>query len=111
MNIEDKEALKKELLQKKQELEELIIGLKEETKPQGLDNAIGRVSRMDYINNKAVREQGLRKAEQDMKAIERWLDLYEDERFGRCIRCKNPINPRRLLFLPSSTLCIHCASR
>lgn len=111
MNTSEKEALKKELLQKKEELEELIIGLKEETRPQGLDSAIGRVSRMDYINNKAVREQGLRKAEQDLKAIKRWLDLYDDESFGRCMRCKNPINPKRLLFLPSSTLCIHCAGR
>jgi len=30
------------------------ITLNEMTQPQGLDSAIGRVSRMDYINNKSI---------------------------------------------------------
>ena len=56
---------------KKQEFEELIISeidktlkiiedFKEMTQPVAPDNAIGRVSRMDAINNKSVAEAGLR---------------------------------------------------
>lgn len=111
MTQEEKQQLKAEMEKKCEELEQLIGELKDQTKPMTLDNSVGRVSRMDYINNKSVREQGLRKAKNDLKAIKRWLERYDEDSFGMCFKCKQPINPKRLLFLPSSTLCIRCASR
>jgi DnaK suppressor protein len=111
MTQNEKKELKKAMHAKLDELEITIIELKKATKPMGLDNSIGRVSRMDYINNKSVSEAGLRKAESDQHALKRWLELYDTDRFGRCVRCGNEINPKRLLLLPSSTKCIHCANR
>lgn len=111
MTQEEKVHLKSVLLEKRESLAELIADLKEATKPQGLDNAIGRVSRMDYINNKSVGEASLRKSESDLEAIDRCLSLYETKKFGCCSRCGNEINMNRLLLMPQSTQCIHCAGR
>lgn len=111
MTPEEKTELKVAMDQKRTELIELITDLKEATKPMGLDSSIGRVSRMDYINNKSVSESGLRRAENDLKALERWLSMYNEKSFGKCSRCNQEINPKRLLLMPASTVCINCASR
>lgn len=110
MTEEEKVSLKIAIESKMTELKEKVIELKEMTKPQGLDNAIGRVSRMDYINNKSVNEASLRKAEGDLHALDRWLSLYDSKMFGKCTRCGNEININRLLLMPASTRCIHCAN-
>lgn len=111
MNKKEKEQLKEAMENKRGELINLIADLKEATKPMGLDSAIGRVSRMDYINNKSVSEEGLRRAENDLQALENWLSLYETEKFGKCRRCGNEININRLLLMPAGTTCIRCAGR
>lgn len=111
MTEKEKADLKTSIESKKAELEEMIKNLKEETKPQGLDSAIGRISRMDYINNKSVNESSLRKAENDLKSIERWLSIFGSDKFGKCSYCGNEINPKRLIYMPASTRCIHCANK
>ncbi len=107
----EKANLKQVMEQKKEELIRLIVDLKEATKPMGLDNSVGRISRMDYINNKSVNEMGLRKAENDLKALDRWLDMYDTDRFGKCSKCGKEINVNRLVLMPASTRCINCAGR
>ncbi|MGK7392510.1 MAG: TraR/DksA family transcriptional regulator [Candidatus Cyclobacteriaceae bacterium M2_1C_046] len=111
MTDKEKIQLREAMEKKKDELIQVIIDLKEETKPMGLDNSIGRVSRMDYINNKSVNEAGLRKAENDLRGIDGWLSLYDTDKFGKCRRCGNEININRLLLMPASSHCIHCAGR
>lgn len=111
MKETQKKQLKATMEKKQAELIKLIADLKESTKPMGLDNSIGRVSRMDYINNKSVSEASLRKAEDDLVSLERWLSLYDTEKFGKCSRCGNEINLNRLLLLPTSTRCVNCSGR
>lgn len=111
MSPEEKIRLKEAIEGKVEEVSQLIVDLKEATKPAGLDNAVGRLSRMDYINNKTVDEASLRSAASKLKALERWLSLYDTDQFGKCARCGNEININRLLLMPESTKCIHCAGR
>ncbi len=111
MTTEEKKQLKAVMEKKRDELVALIQELKEATRPMGLDSSVGRLSRMDYINNKSVNEEGLRKAENDLIALNKWLYLYDTEKFGKCTRCGNEINIKRLLYMPASTRCIHCAGR
>lgn len=49
--------------------EQLILEYKEMTKPVVTDVAIGRVSRMDAINNKSVTEAALRQAEEKLSKL------------------------------------------
>ena len=111
MNQGEQEKVRLIILDKIQSLEDEIGNLREMTKPQGLDSAIGRISRMDYINNKSINEAQILKNENKLKALNNWLGKLCTADFGKCIRCGNEININRLLFLPESNLCIRCASR
>ena len=87
-----------------------IADLKELTKPIAPENAIGRISRMDAINNKSVNEAALRIAEAKMSNLKVAFDKVDTEGFGNCLRCKQPIPMGRLMLMPGSTKCVRCAS-
>lgn len=90
-------------------LEYTITMYKNMTNPVAPDNAIGRVSRMDAINNKSVNDAALREAEQRYKKLLQILDKVDDPDFGICRSCKQPIPEGRLMIRPESVLCVHCA--
>ena len=87
----------------------LIKEYKELTKPISPDSAIGRVSRMDAINNKSVVEANLRQAENKLRNLKRVYSQFGSEEFGICLKCKQPIPLGRILIRPESLLCVNCA--
>ena len=109
MNKEDKQDIKKRILEELKKTEEFILDYKESTKPISPENAIGRVSRMDAINNKSVVEAALRKAEEKFNKLKLVLDKVNDADFGLCMRCGNPIPIGRILLMPQSRNCVRCA--
>ncbi len=90
-------------------MQEKIAELKDLTKPIAPDVAIGRVSRMDAINNKSVNERALRQAEFKFQKLNMALEKVDDANFGKCSRCGNDIQEGRLMLMPENTKCIHCA--
>ncbi|MDB4584336.1 TraR/DksA family transcriptional regulator, partial [Draconibacterium sp.] len=75
--------------------EKQVAEYKELTKPVEPENAIGRISRMDAINNKSVTEAALRKAEDKLNKLKIAVLKVDDDDFGICIRCHKPIPPGR----------------
>lgn len=86
-----------------------IEQFKKSTKPVAPDVAIGRLTRMDAIGSKSVTEAGLRQAEDRLNALKYVHSKVDDTDFGICISCKQPIAIERLLVIPESVYCIHCA--
>lgn len=86
-----------------------IAEYKEMSQPVAPDDAIGRISRMDAINNKSVTESALRKAEEKLRALDQVLAKVGTEDFGRCVRCRREIPLGRIMFRPESLFCINCA--
>ena len=91
------------------ETEEEIEHLKELTKPVEPDNAIGRLSRMDAINNKSINDASLRENKSKLQKLERALERIDEERFGNCAKCGEEIAFGRLKFMPWATKCVRCA--
>lgn len=89
--------------------EKLIAEYKELTQPIAPDDAIGRISRMDAINNKSVTEASLRQAEQKLENLQRVLSRVGTKDFGICIKCGKPIPTARILYRPESLSCVNCA--
>ncbi len=87
----------------------VIVEYEEMSQPVSPDNAIGRVSRMDAINNKAVAEAALRQAKQKLSQLETMVKKVGEPNFGVCVRCGNPIPLGRLLLMPQSNRCVNCA--
>lgn len=82
---------------------------REQSKPISPENAIGRISRMDAINNKSITEAALRQAEAKFSNLKLALDKVGTKEFGVCVKCKQPIPVGRILLMPESTRCVNCA--
>ncbi len=87
----------------------LISEYKDLTLPVEPENAIGRISRMDAINNKSVTEAALRKSKDKLYKLKSVLSKINDADFGICIRCKSPIPIGRILVMPQSQTCVRCS--
>jgi len=111
MTKAEKKQLKENIIIKISQFKKQIIELKELTKPIAPDCAIGRVSRMDAINNKSVNEAALRQKEQQLKGLEIALEDFDSDKFGICISCGRTIPTGRILIMPESKKCVSCASR
>ena len=109
MTQEEKNHVQERILEEIAVTEKLVIKYRELTKPIAPENAIGRVSRMDAINNKSVNESALKKAELKLKNLKVAITKIEDSDFGVCIRCKKPIPIGRILLLPQAISCVNCA--
>jgi RNA polymerase-binding transcription factor len=111
MDTEKKQYFKTKILAEIEILDVKIAELKEVTKPIAPENAIGRISRMDAINNKSVNEAALRTAENKLIKLTMALEKIDEPNFGNCIRCSQPIPEGRLMIMPESTKCVSCAQR
>ncbi|PHS63945.1 MAG: TraR/DksA family transcriptional regulator [Flavobacterium sp.] len=107
--MENKKEIKNRIKEEIFLTEKSVFKYKELTKPIAPDCAIGRVSRMDAINNKSVNQLALRKAETKFKNLKMALSKIEDSDFGICIRCKKPIPLGRILLMPQVITCVHCS--
>ena len=103
------EDINKLILTEITKTEKLIHEYREMSKPVAPDDAIGRISRMDAINNKSVTEASLRQAEQKLLSLQRVLSLVGTQDFGICLKCRKPIPMARILFRPESLYCVNCA--
>ena len=112
MTTDRKEEIKQLILDNMVLVNEKIKDLIELTKPIAPENAIGRISRMDAINNKSVNEAALRKTEEKKFNMERALERLENEDdFGMCKKCGQEIIAGRIMLMPESPFCTPCASR
>tara|TARA_R110002073_G_scaffold69287_5_gene171926 strand:+ start:4661 stop:4993 length:333 start_codon:yes stop_codon:yes gene_type:complete len=79
------------------------------TKPIAPENAIGRISRMDAINNKSINDAALKQAEQKLKNLKIAFSNINDTDFGLCFKCHSQIPIGRILLMPHTRYCVNCA--
>ena len=111
MTESEEKEIKKIIEDQIDSVREEIEELKELTKPVKLDASVGRLSRMDAINNKAINDKQLREKKSTLQKLERALERYEDDKLGTCLKCGNEIPFGRLKFMPYTTRCVQCAGR
>jgi DnaK suppressor protein len=70
---------------------------------------VGRLSRMDALQGQAMSRETNRRRELELARIEAALKRIEGGEYGYCVRCGEAIAEGRLLFDPSTPLCIDCA--
>lgn len=111
MKASEKDEIKAIILRKIESAKEAILALKELTKPISPENAIGRISRMDAINNRSVNEATLRQTEQSLIKLNKALQDIDLPNFGQCKKCGNEIQLGRLKFRPQSIFCMNCVQK
>ncbi len=103
------EEIRQNILKEIETVEQRIAEYKDLTQPVEPDCAIGRITRMDAINNKSVTEASLRQAQNKLRNLQRVLSQLGTKDFGLCIKCGKPIPAARLLYRPESLTCVNCA--
>ena len=111
MDKVERANLKQKIIELIQKYEIDVIETEKMTQPIGPENAIGRISRMDAINNKSVMESSLRNKKSKLNKLKIALINIDKEGFGICKVCSKTIQSGRLMFMPESTKCVRCASK
>ncbi len=72
---------------------------------------VGRLSRMDALQGQAMSVEGERRRQLELRRIDAALLRIEQDEYGDCLECGEPINPKRLQLDPSTPYCIDCAEQ
>lgn len=111
MDAKQIDELRRELLAKARELSELIERSDVQTRPVELDQqSVGRVSRIDAIQQQQMALASRAQAEQQLQGIELALGRIESGEYGYCRQCGDAIAFARLQAQPFAVLCIDCQS-
>ena len=109
MNNKEKIHISNLINKEIRELKKRIPILINDTKPIEPENSIGRISRMDAINNKSVLVAALNTAKKKLKNLLVIKEKINNNDFGLCVKCKNKIPIQRLIIIPESRKCVNCS--
>lgn len=82
--------------------------IKQASAPVAPDNSIGRLSRMDAINQKSIFEVSMKNYRQRIELIDKALLRINSKEYGFCLNCEEFIGDKRLSSVPESPFCIKC---
>jgi DnaK suppressor protein len=111
MDSDELAARGRALKKLRDELTALVSGSAEGVRPVDLDEPIGRISRVDAMQQQKMLAENRRAAQQRRRQVEAALDRIEAGEYGECQACGEEIEPRRLVAQPEAPLCLECQSR
>lgn len=109
MSPEEKAQLKQKIESDLKALRADIAGLEESTQPIAPDVSLGRLTRMDAIQNKSVNEAALSESLVKLDKLKAALAKLDAPNFGVCEECGEAIAPARIEYMPETTTCVNCA--
>ena len=101
-------GLREALHELRNDLEQLLRSTREGAQPVALDQPIGRLTRMDAIQQQKVVAANRRTHDIRLQQVKQALTAMAHDRYGLCRRCEDPIGYRRLEARPESPYCLDC---
>ncbi len=92
----------------RREIEAQLDASREDVKPVDLDEPIGRLTRMDAMQQQNMTKAGRRSLEARLKQIAGALAGVRTGDYGLCVRCDEAIGYPRLRARTESRLCVRC---
>jgi DnaK suppressor protein len=108
LTAEQIDELHRVLLSERDRLEELLELSKEGARPVDLGEPIGRLTRMDAIQQQQMTKASRRSYETRLRQIQAALDLFGKDDYGYCRLCEEPIGYPRLKARPEAPFCLSC---
>ena len=105
------ETERRALLKLREDLTALVNASAEGSRPVDLDEPIGRISRVDAMQQQKMVAVNRQAAQQRRRQVEAALDRIEAGEYGECQGCGEEIETRRLGAQPEAPLCLECQSR
>lgn len=111
MTQEDLQAQKALVIKRIKQIEDSLPYLNEETRAVEPSVSLGRLTRMEALNDKGVNEHVLENARKSLERLQNALRRIEQGSYGRCVRCGKEIPLERLQQVPEALLCVPCADK
>ncbi len=102
--------INQKLLSLREELADMLSNSLESSKPVGLDQPIGRLSRMDALQQQSMTQASRRAAEVRISKINNALSRINNDNYGYCLECEEEIGYARLQANPEAPFCLDCQS-
>ena len=106
----DLHHFRKALEERLTELQAGCDAQQKEGAPVQLDQAVlGRLSRMDAMQQQAMAQATVRRNQVELQRIRTALGRLQSGDYGYCVTCEEEIAERRLRVDPATLICIDCA--
>ena len=109
MDVDRLAYFRKRLEDLEQEIREDMNANPEDSGVVELDSSIGRLSRMDALQNQQMALELKRRQENQLLRIENAFKRLAKGQYGLCGKCKKPIEENRLEVFPYTVTCVRCA--
>lgn len=100
--------LHEDLLAERLRLDAQLELTAEGSKPVQLSAPIGRLSRMDAIQQQEMTRAGRSTLETKLRQVQASLEAHRKGTYGDCRSCEAPIGYRRLKARPEAPFCLRC---
>jgi RNA polymerase-binding transcription factor len=101
-------ALRDQLRELEQEIEHLLKNSSAGARPVALDQPIGRLSRMDALQQQSMVKANRSAAQRQLELVLAALRRMQTGDYGNCLGCEEPIPYQRLQVKPESPFCLGC---
>ena len=108
LTADQQNELHHSLLVLRDELNLLLTESASSSQTVDLDQPIGRLSRMDALQQQAMAKANRAGHQQRLILVEAALMAIKLERYGECRFCEEPIGYSRLQVRPESPFCLEC---
>ena len=108
LSSEQLEELHQDLLADRLQLEQYLQSSREGARPVALGTPIGRLSRMDAMQQQEMTKASRSTLEIKLLQIDASLEAYRTGAYGECRSCEEPIGYRRLKARPEAPFCLSC---
>ena len=100
--------LRQRLLTLQDELTMVLDVSEDSARPVALDQPIGRLSRMDAIQLQQMSQANRRSYDTRLRQVRAALAAMDEDDYGYCKRCEEPIGYLRLTVRPEAPFCLSC---
>ncbi len=108
LSDQEKERLRDSLFALREELAHMLSSSSGAAVPVDLDEPIGRLSRMDAMQQQSMVVANRRAARSRQKQVDAALARFDEGDYGECLDCGEVIDPRRLAAHPETPFCFTC---
>jgi DnaK suppressor protein len=105
------QELLESLHQLREELQRQLALSRDGIRPVSLDEPIGRLTRMDAIQQQKMTEATRLETQVRSRQVEAALLRHAAGDYGACAQCEEPIGYPRLKVRPEAASCVGCQSR
>jgi DnaK suppressor protein len=105
----EREAIKAKIAADIAALETEIGQLRAKCEPIAPDCSLGRLTRLEAMQEKEVSAHLLQEATIRLNKLEYARRKVDEPAYGLCVACEEPIAVGRLMLMPEASRCVECA--